>query len=84
MVRVVVEATRGRERVWVAVRDTSIRDAIERVVARYPSGCVRLVLPIDAEKFFERGAAGLREMGEAPIRMRAEVPLPVDGKAGRR
>ena len=76
MIRVVVEAVRGRDRLWVAVWAHNIRKALEVASERYPDGEVELIFPIEAESFFTAddlgfSSAALREMGEAPTRIYA-------------
>jgi uncharacterized iron-regulated membrane protein len=76
VIRVVIEAVRGRDRLWVAVRARTIREALDAASERYPDGEVELIFPIEAESFFTAGELGLsgaslREMGEAPARIYA-------------
>ena len=62
MVKVSVEVRSGTARFRVSVRAQSIRKALGMVGARYPSGEVGVVFPIEPEGFFVDGPPTLAAM----------------------
>jgi hypothetical protein len=62
MVKVSVEVRSGTAHFRVSVQAESIRKALEVVGARYPSGEVGVVFPIEPEGFFVDGPPTLEGM----------------------
>jgi hypothetical protein len=52
MIRVVVEVREGAASLRAPVSADSLRQAVSVMAERYPGGDVRVVFPIDSEKFF--------------------------------
>jgi hypothetical protein len=62
MVKVTVQVRSGTAHFRVSVQAESIRKALEVVGARYPSGEVGVVFPIEPEGFFGDGPPTLEGM----------------------
>ena len=62
MVKVTVQVRSGTAHFRVSVQAESIRKALEVVGARYPSGEVGVVFPIEPEGFFVDGPPTLEAM----------------------
>ena len=58
MIQVQLEVRSGATRFRVSARAASIQRAVSVTGARYPGGEVRLVLPVEPERFFAEAGLG--------------------------
>ena len=71
MIQVLLEVRTGATRFRVSARAQSIQRAVSIAGARYPSGEVRLVLPVEPEMFFVKD--DLRKAESVGVQMTESV-----------